>query len=176
MIPGGLGVERQGRLEPVATSLKLDRRGLGHGGVPRPPSGTPGEKEWAPGVKEWAPGERAESPDGAGSGGEREPSAGFWGYGGDFRGGGGGPRRVTHFASHRPAEEAEGGVSTAKQAQDSLGKGGAKGARGGGGGRKRNRNRRSLDERLEKKRVDAIRSEVYSNVPEGYEGYFATGT
>jgi hypothetical protein len=188
-LDGGLGAQRQGRREPVATSLKLDRRGLGRAPPPPPPGA---------GAADAAARSFASCAASSASSSSRAPTSKP------------APRRVTHFPAHQPHQEAEGGVSRAKAAQDALGshkrRGGSESGRGssgsgglgvgngsrssrgggngsggganggGGGGGKRRRGgaseRRTLEERLATKREGALRRELSGSVPEGFDEYF----
>ena len=188
---GGLGAQRQGRREPIPTSLKLDRRGLGRAPRPQPqPDHVAQPLAGVNAVLNPSPSSQSSSSSTSSSVVLEKPA----------------PRRVTHFPSHQPHQEYDGGVSTAKEAQDSLsdrrrgnragdsrrrdGNEGANRGEGGGGsfsfssddigsgrvhGKKRRRgglSRQTLDERLAKKREGALRRELSGSVPEGYEEYF----
>jgi len=163
---GGLGLKRQGRLDPVATALKVDRAGLGHAAALADPSPFAADRrtDQGPAGKAWAAKEAQE---------EQRPT-----------------KRVTHFPSHIETERApsknsdgegsesdceegaaSGRLGKAKAAQDALG--GRPAGKGVFRGQRRGRkNRRSIEERLEKKREAGLKRELYGGVPEGYEKFF----
>ena len=187
-LEGGLGAQRQGRREPIATSLKLDRRGLGRAPQPQPEFLTQPLTAVNASTNSSSSSQSSSSSSSSSfassSVGLEKPA----------------PRRVTHFPSHQPHKEYDGGISTAKVAQDSLSgrhrrghhsggnqsegsEGQDRGEDGGSGsvgtgkphGKKRRRgglSRQTLDERLAKKLEGVLRRELSGSVPEGFEEYF----
>jgi len=144
---GGLGASRQGRLEPIATALKMDRSGLGH---------APLSSEVI------SPQSRALAalPRTVDSSGRLIKRVTHF------------PSHAAHEEALTVADGGSGSTapvaaSAAKRTQDALGRGA-----GGGVKRKARPNRRGLEERLEARRCAAIRRELSGSAPEGFEEYF----
>jgi hypothetical protein len=171
-LDGGLGPHRLGDIEPIKTMLKHDRGGLGFSSSSTSSSNNQtgsednfrnevgGEplKKLGLGIK--VVHSKADDDDDDDDD-EHRPSSSI--------------RRVTHFPSHSAHEEAEGGISRAKQMQDELDFKRRKNFPPKALSlqqKKERRNRKTLDERLLEKKEKQMRRELCSSFPDGYDDYF----
>ena len=164
---GGLGARRQGRLEPVPTTLKVDRGGLGR----KPP------KQRRPAAATAASASAA-----AAAAALRPPPQGWRGQTAartaallrNSVGGGDGRARVTHFHSHHEAEGdgATDGLSRAKRAQSTKNAALPQATSAALKRQRKQANRRAREARGRKEKE--IRLDLRTDLPEGYESLYSS--